>query len=325
MVATKPVVRRSNLPAAGPSGSWHALVLDVERPGAAALRLEVTGRGHLLLRQGDAVALLAEIDDDHAGADYLTTGRFRSPVPPIRTAHATTLAEQRPDRSWYAGWAHHFATALISSTAGPLHSGRWVISPEVPRLRSPSWPHLLLPDDAGRIDWFAANGAWQVLPLRRLASSDDGRVRSYRKQARDGTLPPVLLWWVSGLDCYLILDGHDRLVAAIAENRQPPLLGLSLVRRQQAASDTEAAIIRYTTTVAALERTIDAQTPGATAAFAAVNRQFAWSLSAIETWYGPTRAWPLPGGTAAWQRLARAAEAERGSPLPEIQDGTGCA
>ncbi|WP_262413930.1 hypothetical protein [Actinacidiphila acidipaludis] len=39
-------------------------------------------------------------------------------------------------------------------------------------------------------------------------------------------LAPVLLWWVSGLDCHLILDGHARLAAAIAECVEPPLLQL---------------------------------------------------------------------------------------------------
>ncbi|MGB8939405.1 MAG: hypothetical protein WCD21_04060 [Streptomyces sp.] len=41
-----------------------------------------------------------------------------------------------------------------------------------------------------------------------MPRADDPRVKAYRKQARDGTLPPVLLWWVSGLDCHLVLDGH---------------------------------------------------------------------------------------------------------------------
>jgi hypothetical protein len=299
---TEHVVRRTNVPAAGP---WEALVLDVERPGPAALRMEVAGRGQLLLRQGDTVALLAEVDDDRAGVDYLATGRFRAPVPPVRAARATALAHQREGRSWYAGWAHHFATALAGAAAGPLHAGRWVISPEVPRLRSASWAELLLPDGSGRIDWFTDNGAWQVLPLHRLAEASDGRVKAYRKQCRDGTLPPVLLWWISGLDSYLVLDGHDRLAAALAERRRPPLLGLSLVRREQAADEAEAVVVRHTAAVAALERAVEAGTPGASAALAAVNRRVARDLGAIEIGYGPTRAWPLVGGSTAWTGVVR--------------------
>ena len=76
---------------------------------------------------------------------------------------------------------------------------------------SQRWASLLLPARRGWIDWFADNGAWQILPLRPLDSSDAGRVKSYRKQVDEGILAPVLLWWISGLDCYVVLDGHDRL------------------------------------------------------------------------------------------------------------------
>lgn len=307
------VLRQTNLPGSGTAGAWDALVLDVERPVRAVLRVETTGRGHLLLRQGDTVALLAKVDDDRAGVEYAGTGQFDSPIPPIRTARATTVAGQGSGSAWQARWAHHFAAALAETTVGPLHTGRWVISREVTRLQSTPWArdvtqrwtHLLLPDHRGSIDWFTSNGGWQILPLRRLANPDDGRVKSYRKQARDGILPPVLLWWISGLDCYLLLDGHDRLVAATAEDQEPPLLALSTVDRQQADHDTRAAVNRYTTTVDAVQREVDAGTPGSAQALAAVNRQLARNLRAIGS-HGTTRAWPLAGGTAAWNETARA-------------------
>ncbi len=47
-------------------------------------------------------------------------------------------------------------------------------------------------------------------------------MKAYRKHVRDGTLAPVLLWWVPFLDGWLILDGHDRAVAALAETAPRP-------------------------------------------------------------------------------------------------------
>lgn len=44
---------------------------------------------------------------------------------------------------------------------------------------------------------------------------------------------PVLLWWISGLDCYVILDGHDRILAAIAEDREPPFMALAAIDRHR--------------------------------------------------------------------------------------------
>ena len=121
-----------------------------------------------------------------------------------------------------------------------------------------------------------------------------------------GILPPVLLWWISGLDCHVVLDGHDRLVAALSEDVEPPVLALSSVSTEQAARDTDAVLNRYTGTADALEREVAAGTPGAERALDAVGRRLAADLKTGETAYGATRAWPLRGGTAAWNTLAAA-------------------
>jgi hypothetical protein len=70
-------------------------------------------------------------------------------------------------------------------------------------------------------------GGWHgVLPLRPLPAPDAPRVKAYRKHAREGTLAPVLLWWVSFLDGWLLLDGHDRAAAALVEGMQPACVEL---------------------------------------------------------------------------------------------------
>ncbi|HLL67549.1 MAG TPA: hypothetical protein VK453_17825 [Micromonosporaceae bacterium] len=307
------VARTSNFPASG-ARPWEALVLAVQRPGCPALRVEVAGRGSLVLRQNDTVVLMAEVDSDRYGVEYTLTGQFCSPIPPIRAAYAASLGTEDQRGVRRARWAHHFVAALTSSTAGPLHTGRWVLSVEATHLRpavrastpAERWEELLLPDGPGYIDWFVDNGAWQILPLRPLADPDTGRVKAFRKQAREGILPPVLLWWISGLDCYVLLDGHDRLVAALAEKVEPPVLCLSSVNTEQAARDTDAAVRRYARTAELLEGHVTAGVPGATAARTAVNRRLAEHLTTIETAYGATRAWPLRGGTARWNALATA-------------------
>jgi hypothetical protein len=267
-----------------------------------------------VLRQADTIVLMAKVDVDRIGVEYTLTGRFCSPIPPVRAAHAGAVGARDVGSVWQARWGHHFASALTAAAGGPLHAGRWVISAEVSHLQSTSrtrdvtqrWSYLLLPQHRGSIDWFTSNGAWQILPLRRLATPDDGRVKSYRKQAREGILAPVLLWWISGLDCYAVLDGHDRLVAAVAEEQEPPLLALSSVSHRQVARDTEAAVDRYTTTAQVMQHQVAAGTPGSAEALGAANRRFARDLRTIETGYGATRAWPLRGGTTTWNDLAKA-------------------
>jgi hypothetical protein len=66
----------------------------------------------------------------------------------------------------------------------------------------------------------------ELLRLRPPSLAGASRVKAWRKRARDGTLPPLLLWFVSGLDACVLLDGHDRLLAALEEGVSPRLLTL---------------------------------------------------------------------------------------------------
>lgn|GEM_PF-911293 len=315
MGPTMPQVGRANSPVVGP---WQALTLDIGRRRMPGLRVRVAGRGRLLLDQCGldrygpdryglergcglrcGTVLLALVAPDHGGVDYLRTDRFVAPVPPVTAALARSIGPGSDDGAWHARWAHWFATGLAAATSGPLHDGRWVIS------RLPAGQVVTpLPGNPGVLDWFAARDPGQVLPLRRLASPDDGRVKAYRKQVRDGILAPVLLWWISGLDGYALLDGHDRLVAAHAEGCQPELLALSTAPARRAADDTDDATRRYRRTAERMRRLVDAGTPGAADAMAAVNRRYAAELRAIEAGHGVTRAWPLPGGTRRWAEVA---------------------
>ena len=52
-------------------------------------------------------------------------------------------------------------------------------------------------------------------------------MKSWRKRAREGTLPPVLVHAVSALDMFVLLDGHDRFAAAVAEEVPVPWLHVS--------------------------------------------------------------------------------------------------
>ncbi|ALO93468.1 hypothetical protein SHL15_2312 [Streptomyces hygroscopicus subsp. limoneus] len=162
---------------------------------------------------------------------------------------------------------HTYARWLEEARQGPLHDSRWHLRT---RTAFPlyvwhaadfvrTWPHC-------HLDW-SGYGWHGVVPLRPLSAEDAPRVRAHRTHARDGTLAPVLLWWVTALDGWLLLDGHDRAVAALAEGRTPPCVVLTRVPdeedwRREAREVTEEA---------------------------------------------RTRSWPLPGGVSAWEALAAAA------------------
>jgi hypothetical protein len=222
-------VRATNLIKSDGSGGWGGLALDVDAPARPGLRMEVATGRRMVLRQGERPLLFALVAAHYYGVDFLRAGEITSPVAPCRADRARVLAGFGPEEA-AARWARVFAADLTAAGQGPLHSGRWILtrceaSGNFARL-PPAERWLALPDDHGRINWFTSPSAHDIVPLRAMSAPDSGRVKAYRKQARDGTLPPILLWWISGLCCHVLLDGHDRIAAALAEGQEPPVLVL---------------------------------------------------------------------------------------------------
>ncbi|MGW4161805.1 hypothetical protein [Streptomyces sp. NPDC004788] len=202
-------MRRENLPG--------ALVLTGRGPAEPPpLRLEVTAGRRMLLRQAGRPVLLARVDENGHGATVHRRAGYRSPLPPLRADEA----RRGPDR------LHRFASALEASDRGPLYADRLLLT-----YRSAFPPYVWAGDfvrdwPTARLDW-EVEGWNGVLPLRPLSGPDAPRVKAYRRQAREGVLPPVLLWWYEAFDGWLLLDGHDRAVAALAEGRDPEAVVLA--------------------------------------------------------------------------------------------------
>ncbi|MEU5293428.1 hypothetical protein [Streptomyces umbrinus] len=309
-------MRRSNV--TRDDGTWVGLSLDMQdryQPGLCVF----SAGSRLLISQLSRPVLLAVVEEQLGGVDFWRTDAYRSFVPPLRADVARALAGSAQR------WAHRFAQYLIDSPDSPLHEGRWLLSYESPlrRWRHPStshaeyWSSMLVdshPD--GYIDWFLHAGAWEVLPLRPMPDADDSRVKAYRKQAREGTLPPVLLWWVSGLDCHLILDGHARLAAAIAESVEPPLLQLHrTVPRDDLTARVDEAVGFYEDELARFTelRAVHGTTVPDGAATA--GPRLVHLLHDLNTAEQPTWAWPLPGGEEQWRRIAREVTAGQDCPI----------
>ncbi|MFH8253462.1 hypothetical protein [Streptomyces roseolus] len=289
-------------------GLWAGLTLDVrdDRPRPGLCVFSGPGR-RLMLAQESRPVLLAVVDEDLACVDFRRTDAYRSFVPPLRADTARALAGD-PER-----WAHRFARHLADAADGPLHEGRWLLTSGSRLLRwrparethAEYWGSMLVeghPD--GFLDWFLHSGSWEVLPLRPMPDAGDARVKAYRKQAREGTLPPVLLWWVSGLDCHLVLDGHARLAAAVAESVEPPLLELHrTLPHDRLAAGTASAVSSYAHELARYERLRSVHGPTVPDGAAVAGPRLAGLLADLRFDEQPTWAWPLPdalGDAADW-------------------------
>ncbi|MFD0369629.1 hypothetical protein [Streptomyces sp. NPDC127114] len=295
-------------------GTWVGLSLDVRgrpRPGLCVF----SAGSRLLISQQSRPVLLAVVDEQLDGVDFWRTEEYRSFVPPLRADVARALAGSRQR------WAHRFAQYLADSPESPLHEGRWLLSCESPlqhwrhagESHAEYWGSMLVDGHPeGYLDWFFHATSWEVLPLRPMPGAQDSRVKAYRKQAREGTLPPVLLWWVSGLDCHLILDGHARLAAAVAESVEPPLLQLHrTVPRDVLAERTDEAVASYEGELARFARLRAVHGPTVPDGADTAGPQLARLLHDLNTVAQPTWAWPLPGGEDQWRRTAREVTADR--------------
>ncbi|MFB9240051.1 hypothetical protein ACFFWC_31765 [Plantactinospora siamensis] len=302
---------RAPLPASV-GGHWAGLVYEADGPARPGLRVEVTGGRRLVLRQRDRVVLLGLQRAMHRGVYYARTGRYRSPLPPISTAEARRVREtSADDDTWSARWTHRFTDLLQAAGDGPLYAGRWTLAWGMPSWSvAAHWQRLPTVDpDQGHITWFGYGDPVEdqrdILPLRRLAPHDAARVRSYRRQVREGVLPPALLWWVSGLDTLLVLDGHDRIAAALAEHTVPAVVVLAPARGPTWAAGADRHIVRqYEGRLQALQTAANQGDELAMVNIANITRRFASQLNDVARSEGRTRAWPLPGGRAAWQQQA---------------------
>lgn len=216
---------------------------------------------------------------------------------------------------WWSFWAKHFAAALFASDDAPLYALPWWLEPVRGAWPGRAWWDPALPaparwqdvnDDLGvrEAEPLQMN---QVVPLRAASPLSADRVKVWRKHARAGTLPPVLLWYVpAGLELFFVLDGHDRLRAAAAEKATPHFLALAPAEIVQRPPPSPHSLEML---MAGMHRAYELGR----------RRQDLASLNAAVIDAHRTshrrivsRAWPVTGGAPAWDREVRSVCARLG-------------
>ena len=224
---------------------YGGLVLDVVRQAPPGLMLENFGFGCTRLVRGGEPLLWARVGPQYQGLWFLRRREVAPAaiLPPIQAHEARSITTP-------SGWMKWFLRGLEASQNTPWYAGEWNLTElrqqkgsashlargKVPDIFLPvnrdSWPSFVYglrgALDVARVHYesWMINGSGAVIPLREPSPSDASRVKAWRKHARDGTLPPALLWWVTAFDAYVLIDGHDRLVAAQSEGVQPSAIGL---------------------------------------------------------------------------------------------------
>lgn len=198
------------------------------------LHLQAAHGGYLRLMGPHRPVLWGRVAPDHYEVDCLRSREAPLHVLPMLHAGDVEAAPRGDARIGW--WTRRFAELLCASEGAPLAAGRQYLFAR-DEVRFPAALQQRLSEQRERfaIDWDRSS----VVMLRPYAPADDGRVKSWRKRAREGTLPPLVAWWCQGLFSHVLLDGHDRLQAALLEGVPPDVLVLADVR-PHAAREVEA-------------------------------------------------------------------------------------
>lgn len=239
-------------------GGWEGIAVELtagDVPRRPPWNVDVARPGCVRLTAGDVPRWWGRIARGWGDIGML---RGEAMTPGDAVVRAMTAAEVRAvtdapgSVGWWRAWARWFAEAMVASGRSPLRPGTWCLTPatcdDVPGVAVAGRPTRPVPSQRwrlarGRIEralgeqWTAdlfventfSHGSGALLPLRRASAEDSGRVKAWRKQARDGTLPPVLVYFAAALDVFVLLDGHDRFAAARAEGAPVPWLLASAV------------------------------------------------------------------------------------------------
>jgi hypothetical protein len=300
---------------------WKGLRVRVEGHPQPGFAVSASYPGYLRLATDDRARVWTRIDEDYWGYELLRAPGVEglSIVPPITAELAREHRE--PNSAVSAAWARTYARMLRDAPGTPLCNGDWhlgALSREFSpfELAASIVRQVVNQKATGYVQWDFGDTVYPIT-LRDMSSQDAGRVKVWRKHVRDGSLPPVLLLWISGLAAYVVLDGHDRLMAASLEQAPAPALALEPVEEVVASEEKKRAVM------AAVEKSLEAakreRTRSHDERLARARRLFTTEDAnrvlldtfAPQQHAGRARAQPIPGGVEQWAAEVRQALALR--------------
>lgn len=249
---------------------WQGLSLHVRAGERAAGGLQVHSghNGRFKVMVGDDTLFWATVAEDHAGVwliRNLDADRSTCGLPPIRSADMARAAGAPAQPLSF--WCRFFARRLFSGDSPMLSAGQWLLrpmtyqTPKAPRAIAGSQPlarwrfsspsaeggylgewqcygsditSLTEPEPVFWVDWWWGGDA---LLAAHAVTPEASRLKWWRKKSREGTLPPVLVWFFRGLESYVILDGHYRMQAALETGIPPDFVVLSEIHEQRFTAD----------------------------------------------------------------------------------------
>ena len=232
-----------------PANKWLGIEITVNNSSIhpATFHVESCSERFFTLKYENEILLWVRQHYTHYGVALIKNNEPLHTTPIVSYIRSSEI-EKRKDLTGvekFKSWSKFFIQSLNRKDNHFFTEGKWLIAPfsgnaynqfyweydateemnksEIDR----SIFDALNQDTFQYLSWF--NTPHQAVEYIGLKHVDDnvGRLKWWRKKAREGALPPILLYYVSGLDGYVVIDGHYRLRAAQLENILPDVLVLS--------------------------------------------------------------------------------------------------
>lgn len=236
---------------------WQGIWLTVKTSQKPRLQLNSAQGRRARLSAGNQTLFWAQIADGYYDVNLYRTLPKSADVNLL--THITSLEiEQRrnlPKEQKLKSWAKHYIEALQNNPLTCLYDGLWSMHYQTHNKRNvlPYFAPSIEQDSTFykhhyvSVNW-GFNGSDRIINLFAVPENleEHGRIKWWRKIWREGQMPPILLWFISYLDAFVILDGHDRLQAALLEGGVPDCFVLSSYTEQAHTCNAErqAALLR---------------------------------------------------------------------------------
>ena len=285
-------------------GTWDgsaALLIDggTGDPARPPLHLQAAGGGYLRLMSSSGPVLWGRVDPGWYGVDIVRAKDATIRVlPPLRGKDIDCAPGSAGSVRFVNWWTRQYASLLCTASNTPLAQGRcFLFAPDRIELRRQHLELFVEQREEFALSW---DGNYApLLLLRPLSDADDGRVKMWRKRARDKMLPPLVTWWCHGLYSHVLLDGHDRVHAALLEGARPDVIVLANAI-PRARDEVTSSQQRATDMATILERIplLDRR------AFS-MNLQLRYGWDPKAEWTIATPGFPLEGGVTQWEEEVR--------------------
>lgn len=232
---------------------WNGLEVSVPQSYTPIFTLQSGGKLRFRLTDNKESLFWGCIESDYYGVWFLRNSRINTLkdvfIPPITSSDIQkSILDQQNKNSRY--WAKYFIEALSKSQRSFLREGKWMISEaDQKRVDRGTISKELFWSVKGLSQTFKLetidviqwdiNSTSVLIPIKDKPQPEEGRLKWWRKQVKEGVCPPIFVWYLNVLDAYVIIDGHCRLQAFLDEDVFPKILVLNEVRLRPYQLDQE--------------------------------------------------------------------------------------